>query len=422
MLPFNKIQDIALTLLDYLYFYDITSLTTSTEEKFCIYAKLLNTLDNINVERGHDEYRAELYKHFLLCSLELVSNHSSKDQSPESQSPEEQSPEEQSLEEQSPEDQLLEDQRIMEENIISAHMKENIISAHMKVYSLVQKHGFCINEFRADLGFLESNFLDSLNGALSYKLVSQFLYFEYDCISIVFFVKMLGIGILESKKYSAKYAKQSNKDLDKIFLRAMLFIEFELIRRQFYFEEHLKDSSLNAKFDQNSDKSLIYFQVKKMAISFVDTSYTSIANLDLKNIEQVTQYIKDINCRLGHISILPRSMARWVSILGVWFVILNKGQNLNKRVYDPNGEDSCCIDAKEQLLEFGLSINADTLHRQYKKMYNFYKIIRLSVEEVSIDNSWSGSLGYDLIDHFGYSSQCGEQFKVVLNEIYKDLE
>lgn len=67
-------QKSALTIMDYLSFHDIAFFKNFTVENISLYSCILLGIDYINEERGHDGTRAELYKHFLLCYIEIVAS------------------------------------------------------------------------------------------------------------------------------------------------------------------------------------------------------------------------------------------------------------------------------------------------------------------------------------------------------------
>ncbi|RYE58202.1 MAG: hypothetical protein EOP48_04050, partial [Sphingobacteriales bacterium] len=59
------------SILHYLYFYDIVAISSTTEKKLDVYEDLLNDLQNIVENMNFVEQRGEVYKHLLLCYLEI---------------------------------------------------------------------------------------------------------------------------------------------------------------------------------------------------------------------------------------------------------------------------------------------------------------------------------------------------------------
>jgi hypothetical protein len=110
-----------------------------------------------------------------------------------------------------------------------------------KVASNVEKQGFALDEFRADIDTLDEIYkFATIKRELVYKLVAQYLYFEYDLTSIAVFNKFLDLEILKSDRYQAKNAEDKKERFNDIFFRAMLFIEFEVYKKQLYVKNTYK--------------------------------------------------------------------------------------------------------------------------------------------------------------------------------------
>jgi len=67
----NEVQNNALEVVDYLYFYDIVALETFNEEKKEVYSCLLNSIEHILSYRNLSSKQYEIYKHYLLCGVEI---------------------------------------------------------------------------------------------------------------------------------------------------------------------------------------------------------------------------------------------------------------------------------------------------------------------------------------------------------------
>ena len=62
----------SLNIVDYIYIHDIVFLNSITEEKQKLYLDFLGEISDINFERNYYGKDAELYKHLLLCSIEII--------------------------------------------------------------------------------------------------------------------------------------------------------------------------------------------------------------------------------------------------------------------------------------------------------------------------------------------------------------
>ena len=64
----------AFNILDYIFIHDLASMSTFSDLKNEFYRYVADEIDTINSQRGFAEYRAEVYKHYLLCGIELKLN------------------------------------------------------------------------------------------------------------------------------------------------------------------------------------------------------------------------------------------------------------------------------------------------------------------------------------------------------------
>ena len=143
-------------------------------------------MDYINSARSHHGIKADIYQHFISCGVELLTNYSQP----------------------------------------AGELRIRVDCALKELTSEVVKHGFVANDFISDLNELnnEYKFYD-LAKELTYKLVAQCLYFDFDSTSFSVFYKFLNMRILKSDKFTFGKIKQDEYELiEKIFLRAMLSI------------------------------------------------------------------------------------------------------------------------------------------------------------------------------------------------------
>lgn len=145
-------------------------------------------------KRKYNREVGELYKHFLLCILELKFCNGS--------------------------DVALEDIDKQVEYVIINEL----------IFSI--KKFFDFDEFLNDFNILISN--TEISSKLAFNLVSQMLFFEYDLASMNVLNKLLGLEVLSSKRYifSNQSVQNDEKLIDLIFIRSMLLIEFDILKRK----------------------------------------------------------------------------------------------------------------------------------------------------------------------------------------------
>lgn len=73
MSKLNPVQEVALKIVDFIYFYDVVSLTAfqTIGENIAVFQQLNRLIADVIAERNLSGERAEIYKHFLLCSIEM---------------------------------------------------------------------------------------------------------------------------------------------------------------------------------------------------------------------------------------------------------------------------------------------------------------------------------------------------------------
>ena len=388
----TDLQNSTITLLDYLYFHDILSMETFSQDKLDFYRKILGLINQINQQRGYTSERAELYKHYLLCGLELTSLVVTKNKSP----------------------------------FFTDSSKARLEG---EIGNQLKKANFDINEYSKDLDKLVHDCeIKEANFALIYKLVSQVLCYEYDNISIVFLINMLDNNILDTKRYTGVKSHQDFelKEVKLIYFRLMLFIEFEISKR---FNFLLADNSLSKMAFEKLDES------KKVALKnredearkLADVPYTSISEIDLNKINDMKSHLKNVTSRLGHNNIFKSGLASWVGLIGAWHLILFKKHNLERVIYREEGvgnyatDTPCSEQAKKALSDYGFTITERTLFDFYDKIFDYNRLIKISVEEITNE----GSLGIchpDLIDYFFYNATVGPAFQDAVHNVNEFLK
>ena len=388
----TDIQTSTIKLLDYLYFYDIVSLQTSSDEKFDFYKRLNDSFHLILDKRKYEGLRAEHYKHLLLMGLDLNITYYSNSNK-------------------------------MQDNDIS-----NFISTFNDEIRLeIDKADFPVDEFAQDLqNILDGHPINRLSGNLRYKIVSQFLSYEYDNISIGVLGKLIDMGILKVSKYSKAYQMISQEFLDKLFFRAMLFLELEIFKNKLL--------ASNSKMAQIVDLNNLSYHEKVIAViksnakleCLEKVDYQRIYTIDLNKKNDLSGYLANVEARLGHNPIFEPNLASWVSLLGTWHLMLVKKTNLDKPLYREtpfhilDAEPACSEIAKKEMEEYGFAISERTLFDQHNSIFDFYELIRITVNEM-VDDGFFGILEPLLTKYFFYDPSVGNKFKSALSRVNASL-
>lgn len=388
----TDIQINTIKLLDYLYFYDIVSLETFSNEKLEFYKGLNDSFHLILYRRKYKGLRAEHYKHLLLAGIDLNISYSC--------------------------DSI---------KMSGIDIKSFIATFNDEICSGIKKADFSLDEFNHDLqNILDQYPISRLSGALRYKIVSQFLSYEYDNITIGAFSKLIDVGVLKVSKYSKAYQTIPQEFLDKLFFRAMLFLELEV------FKNNLLGSNskiaqivdLNNLSDHEKVIAVIKSNAKLEALEKVD--YERIYSIDLNKKNDLLTYLADVEARLGHNPIFEPNLASWVSLLGAWHLMLVKKTNLNKPLYREipmhilDAEPACAEIAKKEMSEYGFTVSERTLFDQHNSIFDFYQLIRITVNGMNNEGMY-GVLEPVLTKYFFYDPNIGDKFKSALNKVNTNL-
>lgn len=237
----NSKQLNALTILDYLYFYDIVNLQTYTNEKGDFYKYILSNIELISKKRGFKDEKYEAYKHFLLCYLEV---------------------------ENSP--------------VISCDLegKEKVQTILEDLLQYIERNKFSKKDFIFDVKklVLDCNYyLNTPRKYMYHNLVSQMLFYEYDSITTGVFLKFIWLGILQTKKHQINKVEIGEGFLNSLFCRAMLFIEYQIFKDNGFLEieDNIKKTSL-IKFDCQDERAERYEYYKYKRNNFEFYKFKSI--------------------------------------------------------------------------------------------------------------------------------------------------
>lgn len=382
----SNAENTALNIVDYLFFHDVASVSNYSAPKHNFYNELGKVLNNIILAKPYIGRRGQLYRHFLLCGLEIMAS-----------------------------------SHVQASNEIFAKDLQQTLPITQQLLEQVEEQGFDRAEFNRDLYKLEQDFkIEQLDKSLSYKLVAQFLWWEYDFISLAVFAKFLDLKILTSgrrlvnKNPEAKdFFDDADAFFDQVFLRAMLLIEFEIIKRQVYltkFNIIEIDIDLRDSLEKINDQ-LFFIHATKSVQDLIGKPFKGIAEFEHYTKPVITQYIIDLLARLKHRRLYFDNRPDSVGLMGSLFVSLAKEENSSRPTHKvPIEPDkfTCTSEAQANLNKYGFKLDARTLNKHYKKFYSTYFIIHHYFKKSSDDQI--GLLTPDLIHEFFINKHTNRPF------------
>lgn len=391
----SNAENTALNILDYLFFHDVASVSNYSVLKHNFYNELGRVLNIIILGKQLIERRGQLYRHFLLCGLEIMAS-----------------------------------SHVQASNEIFAKNLRQTLPITQRLIDQVEKQGFDTAEFNRDLYNLEHYFkIDQLDKSLSYKLVAQFLWWEYDFISLAVFVKFLDLEILTSGRLlvnknlkAEEFFGDVDAFFDQVFFRAMLLIEFEIIKRQVYLTNNLKTMEFNINLRDSAEKindQLFFIYATKGVQDLIGKPFKGIAEFKVYSNTVITNYTKDILDRLKHRRLYFDNRPDCLGLMGSLFVSLAKEENLSRPTHKVPVEPdkfSCTNEAQLRLKNYGFSLDARTLNKHYKKFYSTYFIIRDYFNEFSDEQI--GLLTPDLIHHFFVTKHTDRPFDPLFEAMF----
>ena len=345
----NDFQNSTVRLLDYLYFHDVVAMQGFSEEKSSIYSQLLAAIDLLAYRRSEGALIGEHYKHLLLIGVdfELVFGKG----------------------------ELIKDD-------IYFKMQEKYRAYLNQQIELL---GFQIEHYKQDLNEVLIQIpIQSITSAAAFKIVSQVLYFEYDNITIGVLSKFLDFNFLTLAKYQKKNKVINESFLNKLFYRAMLFLEFDIFKNNLIAEYYSEDQIVNLNDLEDYEKVAAAIKARGKAKSLKGIEYDGFYKLKTKN--DLKKFLINIEERLGHNPIFSDSSANWIALIGAWHLILKKGNNLDKPLfkespqYVVDSDISCAKLARKKLAEFGFSVSEKTIFDCYDRVYEIYRLIRITIE------------------------------------------
>ena len=347
-------------------------MSTFSDLKNEFYRYVADEIDTINSQRGFAEYRAEVYKHYLLCGIELKLN------------------------------QVFESRfkRIMGELLLR-----------------VKSSGFPVSTYLQDIFNIcgHSN-ISCLDGTVKYKLLAQFLYFDFESASMSFFNKLLELKILSTGRLKEdKMSREHKEEMDRVFLRVLMFCEFEILKKQII---------------HNYDNM------------FMRLDFNEIMTDSVKKIRGL---LISINKEINHKEMLFNGDVRNVSALaGAFFFIEGHSRNIynnEKQVnYRPdynipindiygckikaefdlsNKEKKVCTEyAQNKMKQYGYTFQQRTFYDNSVRLYKIYKFIWILFNELSRKVKWY----YNFVDLLCYDDRYSEIYKTGLRQAIDGLQ
>ncbi|KAF1020814.1 MAG: hypothetical protein GAK29_03536 [Acinetobacter bereziniae] len=401
----NLNQDTALDIIDFLYFYDVISLksfTTPTEHTE-IHTQLNDLISEIIETRNYLGKEAEIYKHLLLCGVEIGATYNV-------------------------------DRDVFSDTVLTVSQRRQAVrDLHEKANSTlrneVEKKGFKDYQYCDDvLSILEKTDLENKSNTFSFSLVAKALAFDFDgCISTHVYRKFLDLKILETNKelQRNKYDYQGN---EHIFLRAILFIEFEIMRNKLYHQNDRPNLTLNYDAKYSSERFLdkeeaFHNKTIRFLRRAVNTTYTSIDCFDLMSKKEMLDYLSDLEVHLCHNRMFSKNNAKWISLFGLWHLKYHEMINTSVANYSAVENDGTCSDlaSKQMDREYGLSIKAKSLYLYSNKYKDFFKFIDRVYYEYS-EAPKQGFINTVLTYYFYYHPLLSENIINIYDSFEADME
>ncbi|MCH7310521.1 hypothetical protein [Acinetobacter sp. ANC 4805] len=398
----NDVQNTALEIIDFLYFYDMVALQSFTEEKKDIYTQLDELIDEVLEEKQLTGQKAVIYRHYLLCGIEIVSSF---DKNHKWQIPELNLNERQQGE--------IQDQMHKQSVMIPLwHLKERL-----------KKSGRFEGDFVEEVyTLIELSQIDKASHSVCHKLVAQMLWFNVEHnVACHVYRRMVTLRILNSAKDTAK-GRYVEAQHEYVFLRALLLVEFESFRKELYYRPVAGDLVVNkSRFTSseiNSKKKVYYHKYLEFSLSDNRDGTVIHADIDLADKRQVIGHLSLISEHLFHNCIFSNSNANWISLLGALLLIYEQEIDLDRAIYSEFDNENSCSDRAQKILfeKFDFSVTAKSLYLNYLEVYKIYDLIRSTMVDV-VEQPKHGFLVPDLTSHFYYHADIPTKVLELLEEV-----
>lgn len=378
----NEVQHTALEVVDYLYFYDIVAAETFNEEKKAVYSRLLNAIEHILLRRNFSSRQYEMYKHYLLCGVEVVTTQYTNIKIGKV------------------------DESLTEPQKHEAYRKINQQRLGIVFQALVQEvhaNGLDTEYFNQDIvTLIDLSLINEASHSVSFRLVSQVLWTEFaGSIATYIYRKFVKLNILTKKLYTSEYDCNEIEN-EHIFLRAMLFIEFEILRKKLHCKYDIKSLNqvVSTEKISNSLRKKRENYYRKNYQLFTSSDFLRVYKYNLADKLQVEAYLLNVSPSFCHNRIFTIKHGVWVSLLGAWHLNY-EWLTTKKAIYDQVDNKGTCSDTASIIMKnnYGLSIDAKSLYLNHKKVRLFYDFIYKSINEMA-DEIQCGFISPDLSSFF----------------------
>lgn len=394
----NLVQEIALKVVDFIYFYDVVALSAfqTTGENKAVFQQLNSLIADVIAERNLLGERAEIYKHFLLCNIEMNATFNL-------------------------------DRELIYEGRLSRGDKYQIVREwHEEAYELllaqVVKAGFKRYEFDADvLNILDKSQIEKKQNYICFGLVGQALSFDFlGCIAAHVYRKFLDLNILSTGKNNIKNEYVDN---EYVFLRALLFIEFEIMRNKL-FHKNDQPGYMLSYHNQKVPESRIQKE-RKFILSLydfyrraIDSDFERIYQFNLLNKDEVSEYLTDMDVHFCHNIYFSANNSKWMSLFGLWHLRYNHAINEKIPLYNEDKDTNSCSNLAELELkqDFGLTIGARGLYNYHLKYKNYFDFIAMVTRELRNEPK-TGFVTPCLIYGFNYNPDFSEKLLKIYDEL-----
>ncbi|MBF4455216.1 hypothetical protein IRT38_07430 [Acinetobacter sp. SK-43] len=388
-------QKIAFDVIDYLYFYDIAALEVFTEEKKHVYSLLVKVIHKRLSKKNLDSRQYEILKHYLLCGIEIVLNEPDRL------------------------DFSLHDLYTpLNENKDVNFMRQQI--ALNALVNEMKKGGVYYHGFIGDIyKIIGSSQIDEASKPVKFRLVSQVLWSEFEgSIAAHIYRKFINLKILSVAKSSPTNSYDETKN-EHVFLRALLFIEFEVLRKKLHLRYDLKGVTQSVDVKNLSaslqEKRAIYYEKYSRLLNSRD--FPKIYTYDQDIESQIKDYLQKLSPSFCHNRIFTNRNI-WTSLLGGWELKYEKKTNLKKSICGEVSKGQTCSEIASHVMRerYGLTVNPKNLYWYYKEKLNSYDFIRevvmLMGEEIQ-----TGFMSPDLSSYFYYYPDMSEKINDLLNDL-----
>lgn len=387
----TKQQNSALDIIDFIHFFDIYYMVSACIEQEHYFDEILYLINEEIKNNYFEDELEQIFKHYLICGIEISLNRI----------------------------QYLDESSLKKRNLdkqTAEAVQEYNISFSIALLSLVaEKKGIDRKKLidsveKLSLILEEKNYPLSLN----YRLANQLFCYEYKGAALFLYKKFLDLDILTSKKYqkSKSNSDLSKKiDIDNIFIRACLIVEFELYRMSSNTKiavENKISIEIPAEFASETHKNnLIKYYKKLIDHSFNATTGISFIIFDpnacLNSKNDTEDFLLKIHDEFIHNRMFIKNHSGWISTLGAYYIQLYKEIDEKKPIYcTANNENTSSHFSSQVLSRLGFTISSRNLYLQYKKLrVNQYEQIRLYHMQIL---QLPTLLNWDSIDYFYHFS------------------